>query len=190
MKAKFFLSAVLTGALALTACNKKIDEKTLGEITTFGTDWTALGEKATAWAGDLEKAGTDAKAHAAKVQEFIAASGDKIAKDANLKTQLDEAQTKANADVQAFEGMNAEWTSFKTSWEENTKSFGEWKDKLTTGQITAEDATKGLAEWKTKMEEAKGKIETWSTSFASAKESCMKNMEAATALFTPAEATK
>ena len=37
MKTKAIVALMVAGALGFTACTKKIDEKTMGEITQFGT---------------------------------------------------------------------------------------------------------------------------------------------------------
>ena len=43
MKSKLILTAVAASMLAFTACNKKIDDKTMADIKQFETDWTTAG---------------------------------------------------------------------------------------------------------------------------------------------------
>ena len=121
MKTKAIVALMVAGALGFTACTKKIDEKTMGEITQFGTDWTALGEK----------------------------------------------------------GMVNEYSTFKATWDETTKQFTEWKDKIAKGEISGDEASKGLADFRTKMSDAQTKIDTWNSVYAEVKSSCEKNMAAA-----------
>jgi hypothetical protein len=49
MKTKAVLSCMIACAITLSSCNHKVDEKTIADINQFGTDWSALGEKATNW---------------------------------------------------------------------------------------------------------------------------------------------
>lgn len=188
MKTKVILAFVAAGALALSACTKKIDEKTMADINQFGTDWTTLGEQATAWAGDLQTATSEAQDFAAKQKstlESLAAS-----KDQALKDQANTMTEQANADAGTLQNMMNEYTSFRTSWDENTKAFGEWKDKIAKGEITPEDAIKGLADWKAKMTDAQTQITNWTAAFSSAKDSYTKNMAAATEMETAMTAKK
>lgn len=190
MKSKLFMTALVAGAVAFSSCTKKIDEKTMAEVTQFGTDWTALGEKASTWSNELTTTATAAKEFATKQTEQMASMSEQLGKDAAMKTQMEASVAAANADAAKFEGMTAEWTQWKATWDEQTKAFGEWKDKLTKGEVTAEDATKGIADWKTKMSDASAKVDSWSTAYAEAKSSCEKNMAAAQAMMMPTEPAK
>jgi chromosome segregation ATPase len=178
---------IIAGAISLTACTKKVDEKTIGEINQFGTDWSALGEKATAWSNDLQQTTTKAKEFATQ-QEALATSM-ATTKDQAMKTKVNEMASKAKEDASHFEGMETEWNTFKSTWDENTKQFTEWKDKVLKGQVTSEDAQKGIADFKTKMSDAQAKIDSWGTQYAEAKSSCEQNMAMAETI-KPAETTK
>ncbi|HRH67358.1 MAG TPA: hypothetical protein PLU53_13730 [Bacteroidia bacterium] len=177
MKTKAILAFMVAGALGFTSCTKKIDEKTMGEITQFGTDWTALGEKATAWSAELSETATKAKEFAA--QQAERASTIANSKDEALKTTAANMSQMANEDATKIDGMVNEYSTFKATWDETTKQFTEWKDKIGKGEINADEAVKGLADFRTKMSDAQTKIETWNNAYAEVKSSCEKNMAAA-----------
>lgn len=174
MKTNVLLAFVAAGAIALTSCSKKIDEKTLAEINQFGTDWAALGEKATAWSNDLTTSTQQAHEFATKSHSMMESMS--TSKDENMKAKATEMTKAADQDASTMDAMTAEWTSFKTTWDENTTAFTEWTGKVTKGEVSPEDAMKGLTDWKTKMTDAQAKIETWTTTLAAAKENTSKNM--------------
>jgi len=179
MTTKFAMACLIAGALAMTSCTKKVDEKTVAEINSFGTDWTALGDKATAWSQEMNASLENAKTFAAKQQEMTTAMAGKMTKDANMKSTMENCVKTATEDVSKLEAMATEWNSFKATWDETTKSYTEWKDKVTKGEVNTEDAMKGLADFKTKMADAQTKLDSWSTSYAEVKSSCDKNMASA-----------
>lgn len=185
MKTKIVLAFLVAGAMSFSACMKKIDEKTISEINQFGTDWTALGEKATAWSTELTQTAGKAKEFAAQQTSMMNNMAN--TKDAAMKAKINEMATKANEDASKLESMQNEWTSFKATWDETTNQFSEWKEKVMKGQVTPEEATKSLAEFKTKIADAQSKIDSWSTSYAEAKSSCEQNMAMAETI-KPAEA--
>lgn len=180
MKTNALLAIVAAGALALTSCSQKIDEKTISEITTFGTEWTALGERATAWSTDLTSTAQQARDFATKTHAITESMA--TTKDETMKTKAAEMSKMADQDAATLEAMTTEWTSFKTTWDENTTAFTEWSAKVTKGEVSPADATKGLADWRTKMTDAQTQIETWTTTLAAAKENTTKNMAMATEL--------
>lgn len=177
MKTKAILAFMVAGALGFTSCTKKIDEKTMGEITQFGTDWTSLGEKATAWSTDLNETATKAKEFATQQTERATAIAS--SKDEALKATAANMSKMATEDATKMEGMVNEYSTFKATWDETTKQFTEWKDKIAKGEISADEAVKGLADFRTKMSDAQTKIDTWNTAYAEVKSSCEKNMAAA-----------
>lgn len=177
MKTKAILAFVVAGALSLSSCTKKIDEKTMGEINQFGTDWTALGEKATAWSTELSTISTQAKEFATKQNEMVTTMAN--IKDAATKTQIEEMAKLATEDAAKFENMSNEWNTFKTTWDETTAQYTEWKDKIAKGEVSPEDAVTGLADFKTKMSDAQMKLDSWNASYAEAKSSCESHMAAA-----------
>lgn len=188
MKTNVMVALVIAGAMSFTACTKKVDEKTMAEINQFGTDWTALGEKATNWSNELSATATQAKEFATKQTEMAGMMA--TSKDAALKAKTAEAANVATQDAAKLEGMQTEWSTFKATWDETTAQFSEWKDKLLKGQVTPEDATKGLADFKTKMSDAQVKVDSWSTNYAEVKTSCEKNMAMAAELGKPADVVK
>lgn len=177
MKTKAILAFMVAGALGFTSCTKKIDEKTMGEITQFGTDWTSLGEKATAWSTELNETATKAKEFA--TQQTERATAISTSKDEALKATAANMSKMATEDATKMEGMVNEYSTFKATWDETTKQFTEWKDKIAKGEINADEAVKGLADFRTKMSDAQTKIDTWNTAYAEVKSSCEKNMAAA-----------
>lgn len=177
MKTKAILAFMVAGALGFTSCTKKIDEKTMGEITQFGTDWTSLGEKATAWSTELNETATKAKEFATQQTERATAIA--TSKDEALKATAANMSKMATEDATKMEGMVNEYSTFKATWDETTKQFTEWKDKIAKGEINADEAVKGLADFRTKMSDAQTKIDTWNTAYAEVKSSCEKNMAAA-----------
>ena len=97
-------------------------------------------------------------------------------KDEVMKSKMKEMSKAANENASNFEAMSNDWNTWKTSWDENTKSYTEWQAKVTKGEVSSEDAVKGLADWKTKMTESQQKIDNWNTAYNATKESCDKNM--------------
>lgn len=183
------IGLLVAGAISFTACTKKVDEKTISEINQFGTEWTALGEKASTWSTDLTQTSAKAKEFAAQQTAWMNSMA--TSKDAVMKTKATEMASKASQDASRFEGMENEWNTFKSTWDETTKQFTDWKDKVMKGQVTPEDATKGIAEFKTKMSDAQAKIDSWGTSYAEAKSSCEQNMAMAESMPKPVQpATK
>lgn len=177
MKTKAILAFVVAGAMALSSCTKKIDEKTMSEINQFGTDWTALGEKATAWSQQLTETATKAKEFA-QAQSEMQTKWPNI-KDEAMKTKMSETAQKATEDASKFESMSNEWNQFKTTWDESTAQFTAWKDRIAKGEINPADAVTGLADWKAKMSDAQAKIDSWNTMYAEAKSSIEQNMASA-----------
>lgn len=177
MKTKAITAFIIAGALSFTACTKKIDEKTMSEITQFGTEWTALGEQASTWSQQLSQTATQATEFSAKQAE-MATSAAKI-KDEAVRNQIAEMSKVSSDDAAKLNNMVSEYGTFKTTWDETTQQFNEWKDKVTKGEINAEDAMKGLADFKTKMSDAQAKFDSWNTAYAETKSSCDHNMAAA-----------
>jgi hypothetical protein len=180
MKTNVLVAFAAAGAIALSSCSKKVDEKTLTEINQFGTEWSATGERATAWSTDLTTTSQQARDFAAKthsISESISTS-----KDESMKTKAGEMTKMADQDAATLDAMSTEWSSFKTTWDENTVAFTEWSAKVTKGEVSPDDAAKGLADWRTKLSDAQTKIDSWSTTLAAAKENTTKNMAMATEL--------
>ncbi len=188
MKTNVVLAFVAAGAIALTSCSKKIDEKTMADINQFGTDWASLGEQATAWSTDLSASTQQCHEFATKSHAMSDAMA--TSKDETMKSKSIEMATMADQDATAMDGMSAEWASFKTSWDENTTAFTEWTAKVTKGEVTPDDATKGLADWKAKMSDAQAKIDSWSSSLATLKENTSKNMAMASEMEQASATTK
>lgn len=177
MKTRAISAFILAGALSFTACTKKIDEKTMSEINQFGTEWTALGEQASTWSQQLSETATQATEFSTKQAEMINTTAN--IKDAAVKTQIAEMSKVSTDDAAKLNNMVSEYSTFKTTWDETTQQFNEWKNKVTKGEISAEDAMKGLADFKTQMSDAQTRFESWNTSYAEAKSSCDQNMAAA-----------
>lgn len=178
MKKNVLLAFVAAGAVSLSSCTHKVDEKTVGEINQFGTEWAATGEKATAWSNELTTATQQAHDFTTKTKTM--AESMSASKDETMKTKAAEMNKMAETDAATMDAMTTEWNSFKTTWDENTTAFNEWSAKVTKGEVTPEDATKGLADWRTKLTDAQTKIDTWNTQLATARENTTKNMAMAT----------
>jgi hypothetical protein len=174
MKTKALMALVVAGAMTFTACNKKVDEKTMADINQFGTDWSAMGEKANQWGAQLTETTQHAKEFAAKQTEMM--NNMVASKDETMKTKMQDVVKSANDNVTTFDGMTNEYNTFKTSWDQNTQSFTEWQGKVTKGEVTGDDAMKGLNDWKNKMTEAQQKMDTWNTAYNATKDACDKNM--------------
>jgi chromosome segregation ATPase len=188
MKTNAIITFLVAGALSFTACTNKVDEKTVADINQFGTDWTALGETTTNWSNELTQTTTQAKEFAQKQNEMMASMA--TSKDQAMKAKMNEMSAKATQDATNLETMQTEWNSFKTTWDETTKNFSDWKEKVMKGEIKPEQAQKDLADFKTKMTDVQTRIEGWKTSYASLKTSCEQNMAMAGNMTTPAEAPK
>ena len=176
MKTKLILALVVAGAMTFAACNKKVDEKTMADINQFGTDWSALGEKANTWSKQVMETAQHAKEFAMKQTEMM--NGMATSKDVAMKTKMMEMTKVATTNSMNFDAMVTEWNTYKTTWDENTKMYTEWQSKVGKGEVTPEDAVKGLADWKTKMTEAQQKVDNWNTAYNTAKDACDKNMAA------------
>ncbi len=174
MKTKVLLALVVAGAMTFTACNKKVDEKTMADMNQFGTDWSAMGEKATEWGKQLMETAQHSKEFAMKQTEMM--NGMSTSKDEGMKTKMQEMVKTATDNSASLDAMMNEWNTFKTTWDQNTQSFTEWQSKVTKGEVTPEDVTKGMADWHTKMTDAQQKMETWNTAFVATKDACDKNM--------------
>jgi hypothetical protein len=180
MKKNVLLAFVAAGAISLSSCSNKVDEKTVTEVNQFGTEWAATGEKATAWSNDLTTATQQSHDFTTKTKtmsESMSAS-----KDETMKSKAAEMNKMAEQDAATMDAMTADWNSFKTTWDENTTAYTEWSAKVTKGEVSPEDATKGLADWRTKLTEAQTKIDTWNTQLATARENTTKNMAMASEL--------
>ena len=174
MKTKALLAFVVAGALTFTACNKKVDEKTMAEVNQFGTDWSAMGEKVTQMGTSMTETCQHAKDVAMKQTEMM--NNMMNTKDEGMKTKMQEMTKMSNDNVTGCDGMMTEYNTFKTSWDENTQAFTTWQGKVKNGEVTPDDVTKGMTDWHTKMTEAQGKMDTWNTAFNTMKESTDKNM--------------
>jgi peptidoglycan hydrolase CwlO-like protein len=177
MKTKAILAFVIAGAMSFTACTKKVDEKTLAEVNQFGTEWTALGEQATNWSNELSQTVTQAKEFAGKQNERMASMA--TSKDEAMKTQMNEMVKQSNDNVATLENMQTEWNTFKSTWDETTRQYTEWKDKVVKGEVTSEEAATGLVEFRTKMTDAQTKIEGWNHTYAETKANYEHNLASA-----------
>jgi chromosome segregation ATPase len=180
MKKNVLLAFVAAGAISLSSCTNKVDEKTVTEINQFGTEWAATGEKATAWSNELTTSTQQAHEFTAKTKTLSESMS--TSKDEAMKTKAAEMNKMAEQDAATMDAMTAEWNSFKTTWDENTTAFTEWSAKATKGEVSPEDANKGLADWRTKLTDAQTKIDTWTTQLATARENTTRNMAMATEL--------
>ncbi len=174
MKTKVLLALVVAGAMTFTACNRKVDEKTVADMNQFGTDWSAMGEKATEWGKQLMETAQHSKEFAMKQTEMM--NGMATSKDEVMKTKMQEMVKTATDNSASLDAMMNEWNTFKTTWDQNTQSFTEWQGKVTKGEVTPEDVTKGMTDWHTKMTDAQQKMDTWNTAFMTTKDACDKNM--------------
>jgi len=187
MKTNAIITLLVAGAMSFTSCTNKIDEKTIADINQFGTDWTALGEKATNWSNELSQTATQAKEFAAKQTEMMNATAS--SKDEAMKSKVNEMAQKATQDASTLETMQNEWTAFKATWDETTTQFSTWKEKAMKGEVPAEQVTKDLADFRTKMTDVQTRVEGWGTTYASVKSSYEQNMAMAGSMTTP-EASK
>ena len=174
MKNKVILAFVLAGAMSFSSCTKKVDEKTMAEVNQFGTEWTAMGEKANAWSQELSTMSTQAKDFAAKQNDMMTKMSGM--KDEAMKQKMADMVKTANDNVAKCDQMMTEWNTYKTNWDKETADYTAWKDKVTKGEVTADDAMKGLADYKTKMSDAQAKMDSWNTMYAETKSSCEKTM--------------
>lgn len=185
MKNNLLTAFALAGALMLSSCTKKIDEKTMGEITTFGSNWTAMGEQWNTWGTELSSMTTSAKEFSTKQNELLS-SIDKI-KDNNTKTSLQQLAQTASEDAGKLEQINQEWSQYKSTFDQTTAEYTQWMDKISKGEITPEQATQGLADFNTRYSEAQAKWDTWTNSYNEIKSSMEKNMTAANDMSTSLE---
>jgi chromosome segregation ATPase len=188
MKTNAIITLLVAGAFGITSCTNKVDEKTLADINQFGTEWTALGEKATNWSNELTE--TTAKAKAFAEQQTAMMNTAATSKDEAMKTKVNEMAAKANQDAANLETMQNEWTSFRTTWEETSKQYSDWKEKVMKGEIPAEQASKDLADFRTKMSDAQSRVDGWNNTYAQIKTSYEQNMAMAGTINAPAQEDK
>ena len=172
------MAFVAAGAISLSSCSNKVDEKTVSEVNQFTSEWAATGEKATAWSNELTSATQQAHDFTTKTKTMAETMS--TAKDESMKTKATEMNKMAEQDAATMDAMTTEWNSFKTTWDENTTAYTEWSSKVTKGEVSPDDASKGLADWRTKLTEAQTKIDTWTTQLATVRENTTKNMAMAT----------
>src|SRR5437588_12125108 len=98
MKTKAFVAFAVAGTMAFTACNKKVDEKTMSEINQFSTDWSAMGEKASAWSKQLMETSQHAKEFASRQTQMMNNMAN--SKDEAMKMKMQQ-MTKAATDNSA-----------------------------------------------------------------------------------------
>mgnify|MGYP003775266695 CR=1 FL=1 len=110
-------------------------------------------------------------------------------KDQAIKTQLAQSVQTATENATKLEGMQNEFNTFKATWDETTKQFGEWKDKVMKGEINAEEAAKGLADFQTKMAASQSQVESWTAQYAEIKTVSEQNMASAESVINPTEST-
>ncbi|MBK6396868.1 MAG: hypothetical protein IPP27_09540 [Bacteroidetes bacterium] len=187
MKTKAILAFVIAGAMSFTACTKKVDPKIVADVNQFGTDWTALGEKATNWSNELTATTTQAKEFVAKQTERM--NSITSPKEEAVKTQLAASIQTATDNATKLEVMQSEFNTFKATWDETTKQFGEWKDKVMKGEVNPEEATKGLADFQSKMAASQAQVEGWNAQYAEIKTANEQNMASAETVVNPAEST-
>lgn len=173
MKAKFLIIPALVGMFVVTSCNKKATEQTMTSINEFETNWKAVAEQAAQFNTELEATITKTNECVTKCETMAAAA---TADDA--KAKCTELCGNCKKDGESFTALKAEYTAFQTQQEEGAKMFAEWNEKVKKGEINDEQAVAALKEYQTKLDEVKGKVDTWTKTFATAKETCMKNMDA------------
>ena len=181
------MAFIAAGAISLSSCTNKADEKTITEVNQFGTEWAATGEKAAAWSNELTTATQQAHDFSTKTKTMSESMT--TSKDEATKTKAAEMNRIAEQDAATMDAMTAEWNSFNTSWSENTTAFNEWSAKVTKGEVSPDDATKGLADWRTKLTEAQTKIDTWNTQLATVRENTTRNMAMANEMENPTTTT-
>src|SRR5437016_5899742 len=123
MRTNVILSLMLAGAMAMTSCTRKVDEKTMADINQFGTDWMNLGQKATDWANNLSQ--TTQKTKDMTMKQKTMMDNMMNSKDEAMKAKGTECYNTCNANATKMEGMMTEWNSFKTQWDADTKSFSD-----------------------------------------------------------------
>ena len=176
MKTKVLLALVLAGAMSFTACNQKVDEKTMADVNQVGTEWTAMGERVTTMGTNMMETCQHAKDVAMKQTEMM--NNMMNTKDEGMKTKMQEMVKMSGDNVTGCEGMMNDYNTFKTSWDENTQAFTTWQGKVTKGEVTPEETVTGLNDWRTKMTDAQTKMDTWNTAFSTMKETTDRNMTA------------
>lgn len=175
MKSKLILTAVASCMLAFTACNKKIDDKTMADIKQFDTDWNALGTAATNWSNDLTAENQKATDHLTKQTAMMTGMMDKI-KDESTKAKLTMLDKNDHEYVTNMAGMMNNWNDFNTQWTANTTAWTAWKARFDAGEVSNDDATKAMADWHNKYNDAKSKVDGWQTAYNTVKSNCEQNM--------------
>lgn len=158
---KKFASIIAVAVVVLLAACGGVDEKLVADITKFEGDWSALSTKAgewgTTWTTETGTISTDLKTWAEGLPKNLKGDAQKKADTLNMKS----------ADVsKEIETVTADFGTFKTSIDEATTAFGEWKGKVLKGEIKGEDAKKELENYlasltanTTKMDEFGAKLE-------------------------------
>src|SRR5829696_8731664 len=118
MKKNVVLAFIAAGAISLSSCSNKVDEKTITEVNQFGSEWAATGEKATAWSNELTTATQQSHEFTTKTKTMSESMS--TSKDETMKTKAGEMNKMAEQDAAAMDAMTAEWNSFNTTRTENT----------------------------------------------------------------------
>jgi len=181
MKEVMRKSGFLALALALifvTACKPKVDEQTKKDAAGFEAKWKATGDKATAWitmagAGidSMKNAQMDMMKDSAKMMDMTAKM-----KDAKKKSMM---MMKGDSTKKACMGMMAmgddaktAMATFKTNWDNDSKTWGDWKAKLDAGTLSPEDAKSGLTMFNAKLDSDNNVLMKWNDMYTKMKSDC------------------
>lgn len=142
----------LTSGMYLSSCGGGgVSEEFTKEINEFETAWTNTG---TSFMGIVDsvkttKAQWDVMATEMKVPDTLV---ERIGND-RMKV-LDSVKTICGSQNESCAAILKGLEDYKLTWDNDTKAFGEWKDKVLKGEIDVETAKKDLAAYKTKLADA------------------------------------
>lgn len=151
----------------LTSCGG-VDKTLVNNINAFESQWQLL-------VSDLDKLETNLKSEnveaIAECKSACSAVPTSI-KDTKLKAYVDSLMEVCNSKDEERNSIFQKVADFKSQLSEQTKSFGEWKQKVIKGEVKLEEANRHLDELKTSLVDGKDFIETLKSTYAEINNSC------------------
>ncbi len=174
-KKSIFFSVFAAGAFLFASCGSKISEETKKEITEFEAEWGQAAATAEELRQQLEKEEADWKERSAHMH--TSDSLKKVAKATTLFT-LDSLETACKKHGETFSSMKTALESFKTRWDEDSKTWTEWRVKVEKGHIGEPEVKREMAKWNEKLAEAQADLSDWQTSLKATSDQCIALCEA------------
>ena len=181
MKNIKYLFVILIVTL-LMSCGD-VDKTLVNNINTFESQWKTL-------VSDFDQLETNLKTESDTIIsecESTCSAVPATIKDAKLKATIDSLMEICNTKDEERNSILQKVADYKTQLAEQTKSFGEWKEKVLKGEVKLEEANRHLDELKTSLMDGKDFIDTLKSTFSEINnncKTCCNEIEKATASLT------